>query len=61
MASGAGGFLRVRCKGKFCRSEQHPVVIHVFNVATGKYRTVKRGYQDPRVLLGEGIKKDELR
>jgi hypothetical protein len=55
----ASGMFEIRCKGKFCRSddEERPVVFHLFDLETGTIlRTEASPYQDPRVLLGGGIR-----
>lgn len=55
----AGGILRVRCTGKFCRGPEGRVTFHEFDLATGSLlRTEQPTYRNPRELLGqEGLRK----
>jgi hypothetical protein len=57
VAVSATGYLRVRCRGKFCKAPEGYVTFHIFDLTTGTLlRTERLPYRNPSELLGSQVK-----
>jgi hypothetical protein len=49
----ATGYLRIRCRGKFCKAPNNKLTFHVFDLSSGVLlRTEHQSYRNPSELLG---------
>lgn len=54
VAIDATGYLRVRCRGKFCKAPYGKITFHIFDLHSGMLvRTEHQSYRNPSELLGE--------
>lgn len=53
IAINGSGYLRVRCRGKFCKAPYGQTTFHIFDLASGVLvRTEHVEYRNPSELLG---------